>query len=145
MVEQPRRTGKTEMIVETSPANKKRSHRANEGRIQAQCFQWFWNEYPQYRKLLFHIPNENDRSDSNFIQGAIRKSLGVVAGVADLILLVQRGGHGALCIEMKDENGSQKPAQKEWQAIIEAQGFKYVICRSLEQFKITINEYLNTK
>ncbi len=79
------------------------------------------------------------------IQGAIRKSLGVVAGVADLLFLVSRGGYHGLCIEMKDERGTQKPAQKEWQAIIEAQGFKYVICRSLEQFKITITEYLNTK
>lgn len=76
---------------------------------------------------------------------AIRKSLGVVAGVADLILLIQKGGYGALCIEMKDENGSQKPAQKEWQALVEAQGYRYVICRNLEQFQITIQNYLTLK
>lgn len=131
------------MIVETPERPKKRSHSSPEGRIQAECFSWFWNEFPQYRKTLFHVPNENDRADSNIIQGAIRKSLGVVSGVADLILMIKRGGYGALCIEMKDERGKQKPAQIEWQAIIERQGYKYEVCRSLDQFKQIINEYLN--
>ena len=130
------------MIQETPERPRKRSHSSPEGRIQAECFAWFWNEYPQFRKCLFHIPNENDRADSNPIQGAIRKSLGVVSGVSDLILMVQRHGFGALCIEMKDEKGQQKPAQKEWQSIVETQGYKYTICRSLEQFKQIIAEYL---
>lgn len=130
------------MIIETPEQPKKRRHSAPEGKIQAECFAWFWNTYPQFRKCLFHIPNENDRADSNVIQGAIRKSLGVVAGVSDLLFLVARGQFHGLCIEMKDEHGQQKPAQKEWQVIVEAQGYKYVICRSLEQFKQIITEYL---
>lgn len=133
------------MIVETPEQPKRRGHRSNEGKIQAECFAWFWNDYPQYRKLLFHIPNENDRSDSNIIQGAIRKSLGVVAGVSDLILLVPRGLYHGLCIEMKDKKGTQKPAQKEWQTLVEAQGYKYCLCRSLAQFKNVISDYLNLK
>lgn len=133
------------MIVETSEQPKKRGHRSNEGKIQAECFAWFWNEFPQYRKLMFHVPNENDRADSSIIQGAIRKSLGVVAGVSDLILLVPRGTHGALLIEMKDEKGTQKPVQKEWQTLVEAQGYRYEICRSLHQFKELIYDYLKIK
>lgn len=131
------------MIVETPERPGKHRHSSPEGRIQAECFAWFWNTYPQYRKLLFHVPNENDRADSNIIQGAIRKSLGVVSGVADLLLLIPSGRYHGLCIEMKDERGRQKPAQAEWQTIVESQGYKYVICRSLEQFKIIIDEYLN--
>lgn len=130
------------MIVETPERPGKHRHSSPEGRIQAECFAWFWNTYPQYRKLLFHVPNENDRADSNIIQGAIRKSLGVVSGVADLLLLIPSGRYHGLCIEMKDERGRQKPVQAEWQVIVEAQGYKYVICRSLEQFKIIIDEYL---
>lgn len=130
------------MIVETPERPGKHRHSSPEGRIQAECFAWFWNTYPQYRKLLFHVPNENDRADSNIIQGAIRKSLGVVSGVADLLLLVPSGRYHGLCIEMKDEKGRQKPAQAEWQTIVESQGYKYVVCRSLEQFKIIIQEYL---
>ena len=133
------------MIVETPERPKSGKRSSPEGRIQAECFAWFWNEFPQFRKTLFHVPNENEREDSNMIQGAIRKSLGVVAGVADLLFLVARGGYHGLCIEMKDEKGTQKPAQKEWQAVVEEQGFKYVICRSFLQFKKIILEYLNEK
>lgn len=132
-------------IIETPERPNRRRHSSPEGRIQAECFAWFWNSYPRFRKCLFHVPNENDRADANAIQGAIRKSLGVVAGVADLILMVKRGRYGALCIEMKDERGTQKPAQKEWQAIVEREGYKYVICRSLEQFKQIILDYLAEK
>ena len=46
---------------------------------------------------------------------------------------------------MKDEKGIQKPAQKEWQTIVEAQGYKYCLCRSLAQFKNVISDYLNLK
>lgn len=130
------------MIIETPPQVNKRSHRSNEGKIQSSCFIWFNNSFPQYRGLLFHVPNENDRADSNPIQGAIRKSLGVWPGVSDLILLVPRGGHGALLIEMKDERGLQRTAQKEWQRIVEEQNYVYKICRSLDQFKSIITEYL---
>lgn len=132
-------------IIETQNRPKTRSHSSPEGRIQAECFAWFWNEFPQFRKTMFHVPNENDRADANAIQGAIRKSLGVVAGVADLLFLVARGGYHGLCIEMKDEHGTQKPAQKEWQAIIERQKYKYVICRSLDQFKKEVLCYLSEK
>lgn len=131
------------MIIESPPPPSRRSHRSNEGRIQAECFAWFWNTYPNYRKLLFHVPNENDRADSNPIQGAMRKSLGVVAGVSDLILLLNRGGHGALLIEMKDEHGSQNTAQKEWQRLVESQGYKYCLCRNLAQFKEIVIGYLS--
>ena len=79
------------------------------------------------------------------IQGAIRKSLGVVSGVSDLIFLVARGRYHGLCIEMKDEKGQQKPAQKEWQAIVEAQGFRYEICRSFGQFQQIMKSYLAEK
>lgn len=133
------------MIVETPTRPDSRHRSSPEGKIQSECVIWFNNTFHQFRKTLFHVPNENDRSDSNMIQGAIRKSLGVVAGVADLLFLVARGRYHGLCIEMKDEKGTQKPAQKEWQAIVEAQGYMYVICRSLEQFKTTITEYLNMK
>lgn len=129
-------------IIETPPQPNKRGHRSNEGRIQAECFAWFWNEFPQYRRLLFHVPNENDRADSNPIQGAMRKSLGVVAGVSDLILLLNRGGHGALLIEMKDEHGAQNTAQKEWQRLVEAHGYLYRVCRNLEEFKKIVVDYL---
>lgn len=68
--------------------------------------------------------------------------MGVFHGVSDTILLIPRGGFHALLIEYKDEKGRQSEYQKAWQKLVEGQGYKYCICRSLEQFKSIINEYL---
>ena len=32
-------------------------HSWSEDRFQQECFVWFWNAYPQYRGLLFSVPN----------------------------------------------------------------------------------------
>lgn len=114
-----------------------------EGKIQAACYEYFWNNYPQYRGLYFAVPNENSRADSNAITGAIRRSMGVYHGVSDTLMLIPRGAYHGLCIEYKDEKGRQSEHQKKWQKLVESQGFRYEICRSLEQFQIIINEYLS--
>jgi len=44
---------------------------------------------------------------------------------------------------MKTEKGKQSPAQIEFQKRVEAQGYKYVVCRSLDEFMMVINEYLS--
>lgn len=92
-------------------------------------------------KLIFAVPNGGARSK---IEAAIMRGEGVTAGVSDLILLVARGGFNGLCIEMKTESrGSrQSDDQKAWQALVEAQGYKYIVCRSLDQFMSEINNYL---
>lgn len=113
-----------------------------EGKIQASCYLYFWDTFPQYRGLYFAVPNENTRSDSNAITGAIRRSMGVYHGVSDTILLIPRGPYHGLMIEYKDENGRQSEHQIEWQKKVENQGYKYVVCRSLEQFKSIIIDYL---
>lgn len=133
------------MIVETPEQPKKRGHSMPEGRIQAECYQYFWNNYPQYRGLYFAVPNENTRADSNIITGAQRKAMGVYHGVSDTIMLIPRGGYHGLCIEYKDKDGRQSVHQVAWQAQVENQGYMYVVCRSLEQFKSIIQKYLNSK
>lgn len=72
------------------------------------------------------------------------KAEGVTAGVSDLILLVARGGYNALCIEMKRESSSSRlsPAQKEWRELATAAGNKYVVCRSLDDFRQEVDSYL---
>lgn len=130
-------------IIETPENPNKRGRKSNEGKIQAECYQYFWDEYPQYRGLYFAVPNENNRADSNAITGAIRRSMGVYHGVADTLMLIPRGKYHGLCIEYKDQKGRQSEHQKEWQAIVERQNYRYEICRSLEQFKEIINEYLS--
>lgn len=124
--------------------------REEEHNIQAACVRWFNLQWPQYRGLLFAVPNGGARSKAT--AGKL-KAEGVVAGVADLILLVPKcvkanddeGWYNtifALCIEMKTAKGRQSPEQKEWQAKVEEHGYKYAVCRSLEEFINTIENYL---
>lgn len=65
-------------------------------------------------------------------------------GGGDLILLYPSGGFHSLCIEFKTPSKSsrQTPMQKEWQALAEAHGNKYIVCRSLEDFQQVIRAYI---
>ena len=129
-------------ILETPPRPAQRKKGSPEGRIQSECFVYFHNTYPEYRGLYFCVPNENSRADSNSATGAIRRAMGVTAGVSDSLMLIPRGRYICLCIEFKTEKGKQSDIQKSWQAKVESVGAKYVICRSLEQFKELVREYL---
>ena len=114
-----------------------------EHRIQQACVRWFNLQYPHLRGRLFAVPNGGRR---DVVTGAKLKAEGVVAGVADLILLVTNKAFGALLIEMKKPGGIQSAAQRQWQEIVTRGGeYKYVICRSIYDFMREIREYLNAK
>lgn len=110
-----------------------------EHRLQASCVRLFRLRYPQYAKLLFAIPNGGRR---DAITGARLKDEGATAGVSDLIFLKPNRFYGSLCIEMKAKGGRQQDTQKEWQKAVEGAGNKYVVCRSVEEFMKSINDYL---
>ena len=114
-------------------------------RLQAECFKEAWNTFPVTRKLLFHVANELDGPGDNAIRGAIRRSEGIVKGVSDLILLIPRGRYHGLMIEMKTLDGYQRKEQKEWQALVEAQGYRYEVIRTKEAFMALLAEYLAEK
>lgn len=130
-----------ELIAEADARGKQRKHpHEEEHRIQCACVRWFRYSYPTIRNLLFAVPNGGRRDATTAVK---LKAEGVVAGVADLILLIPRGEYGALLIEMKTPKGSQSTAQKEWQKLAEAQGYRYIICRSLDDFMTKVEAYLN--
>jgi hypothetical protein len=99
-------------------------------RLQQMCFMFFWNQYPQYRGLLFRIKNEG----TSRISGAVGKATGIVPGVSDMCLL-RPDGKGPVFLEFKTEKGKQSESQKNWQGIIWVAGYSYQIIRSLDQFK----------
>lgn len=43
---------------------------------------------------------------------------------------------------MKVDKGKQSEAQKEWQELIERDGYKYVVVRSIEDFIKVVTDYL---
>ena len=113
--------------------------RHKESAIQKNCIAWFRLQYRNLAKVIFAVPNGGYR---NSIEAGIMKAEGVTAGVADVILLVPRGGYSSLCIEFKTLKGKQTEHQKEWQRAAEKQGNKYIICRSFDDFRDKVNEYL---
>ncbi|MDD2192656.1 MAG: VRR-NUC domain-containing protein [Bacteroidales bacterium] len=116
------------------------SKKHEEGDIQKGCVEWFRLQYPKLSKLLFAVPNGGKRTAR---QGKMLKYEGMVAGVADLLLLVPKQGYGCLCLELKNGNkGRQQSNQKEWQEDAEKYGNKYVLVRSLDEFIKAVNEYL---
>ena len=121
-----------------------------EHNLQCACVRWFAYQHPELAGLLVAVPNGGARSKAT--AGKL-KAEGVVAGVADLILLVPqwfstwRGDDGCkfagLCIEIKTKNGRQSPEQKTWQQKVWGQGYEYAVCRSLDDFISTVEGYLN--
>lgn len=110
-----------------------------ESHIQCACVRWFRLQYPEYARLLFAVPNGGVR---NAVTGRVLKAEGVVAGVADLLLFVPSNGFHSLCIEMKTKDGRQSAAQKEWQQAVQQQGYKYIVVRSLQDFREQIRDYI---
>lgn len=112
----------------------------DEHSIQVACVKWFRHEYPTLSKRLFAVPNGGRRDATT---GARLKDEGVVAGVADLILLVPCKGFGALLIEMKTAKGRLSDTQKPWRKDLTAKGeYRYVVCRSFDDFRKAVKEYL---
>ena len=124
---------------------KKESHRRKrpyeeEHCIQCACVRWFAYKHPELQGRLFAVPNGGRRDATT---AAKLKAEGVVAGVADLILLKSNRDYGALLIEMKTQKGTQSNSQKKWQLTLCSEDeYKYVVCRSLDDFIREVSDYL---
>lgn len=138
-------------VAGDKPHQRKIQH---EGGLQIACVRWFRLLYPKFSKLLFHPKNEADGAHGKKI--AINAAAGVVPGVPDLILALPSSkllkseyivipiGFFGLGIELKyGKTNNQTDHQKRFQAYWEAAGYKYSLCRSLEDFMEVINEYMN--
>lgn len=136
---------------------------SRESIVQQGAVKWFNLQYPQYRGLLVHIPNEGRRTIKVIngrpvcIGGAKLKAEGLVKGAADLVLFIPNKYFHGLCLETKVElfdysTGKEKktktyqsPEQKEWQALVESQGYRYEVYRNIDEFRKIVLEYLDSK
>jgi len=122
--------------------------------LQVECVQHFRAHYPSLAPLFFAVPNGGKRSRWEAQQ---LRTEGLWAGVADTLLLYPSGEYHGLCIEFKKQEqewhkgkcttirGYQSKEQKEWQAAVEAQGYRYEIIRTKDEFKALLAEYLGQK
>lgn len=135
------------IIPTPPPPQKPRKHGNPEAKLQSDCHTWLWNNHPETRLLYFATFNESSvrylSKKEQEILGAQRNARGLVAGVSDSILLMPCGIYHGLLVEFKTEIGRQSDAQKVWQAKVESVGYKYILIRSLEEFKQKVTEYLN--
>ena len=136
---------------------------SRESIVQQGAVKWFNLQYPQYRGLLVHIPNEGRRTIKVIngrpvcIGGAKLKAEGLVKGAADLVLFVPNKYFHGLCLETKVElfdysTGKEKktktyqsPEQKEWQALVESQGYRYEVYRNIDEFRKIVLGYLDSE
>ncbi len=108
-----------------------------ESKLQINCVRWFKIQFPMH--ILYAVPNG---IYSSKLQGKIAKDEGMLAGVADLVLMYGNDQYHSLYIEMKTAKGVQSESQKIFERRCKIFGFKYVICRSFEEFRAEITEYL---
>ncbi len=109
----------------------------HEDRLQSQCVRWFRLQYPNH--VLFAIPNGGNR---NAVTGAVLKKTGTLAGVADLFLMRAAQGNHGMFIEMKVGKNTLTDTQRKFKDKAHGAGYAYAVCRTLDEFMETINEYL---
>lgn len=108
-----------------------------ESQLQQMCVRYFRYVYPQY--IIYATPNGGTRNPA---EAKRLKAEGVLAGVADLTILLPQGK--SLYIEMKIKGNKQTEHQKDFQQKAEALGHTYAVCYSFEEFKRIVEEQLTT-
>ena len=95
----------------------------------------------QYPKLLWiHCPNGGYRNPR---EAARFKSMGVLPGVADLLIFCPKNVYNGLCIELKVKPNKQSDSQKEFEKRIKEVYWDYHLCYTFEDAKNIIDKYLS--
>jgi hypothetical protein len=102
-----------------------------ESKIQQEIVMWFRNNYclkhHNPRNCIFSIPNESEGKREMMY----KKSIGLFPGASDLIILLPGK---CIFVEVKTEKGKQSEKQIEFEQIVLALGFAYLLVRSLNDF-----------
>ena len=79
---------------------------------------------------VFHVPNGGTR---NMREAVKFKSMGVKAGVPDLILPVARNKYHSLAIELKAGKNKPTEFQLQWHEFLRKEGWYVAVCYSWEE------------
>ncbi|MBD5401832.1 VRR-NUC domain-containing protein [bacterium] len=98
-------------------------------------------EWPGFEALrwLFHTANEG-KVDPR--EAGKRQSMGVLAGVSDLLLLARSGRYSGLCLELKRKPNRLSAEQRAFLDFAAAQGYKAAVAYSVEEAQAVITSYL---
>jgi len=100
-----------------------------EGAIQAKCYQWFVNNFPDLRQLLQSIPNESKRSK---VYASTLKAMGLTPGWPDMAFHF-RGK--TTFLECKIPGGNPSDEQLSVRKALTKQGFDVLTFRDLSSFQ----------
>jgi len=110
--------------------------------MQRNLIRW-WDQHCAYfglpGMLLISIPNGGRRDK---VTACLLKLEGCRAGAPDLLLAVARGKFHSLFIELKTPIGRIRPDQCKMLKHLETQGHLTAVCRSFEDARKVITEYL---
>lgn len=110
-----------------------------EGRLQAECFQWFNNTFPNLRGLLYHVPNGEKRDP---VTANLLKAKGVVAGIPDLVFHYRAKTY-FLEVKKPDGKGALSKEQKFIHKQLDTQRFIIWIFNDFETFKKLIQNIIS--
>ncbi|MBV7534070.1 VRR-NUC domain-containing protein [Chitinophaga sp. sic0106] len=103
-----------------------------ESQLQARCYQWAHNTYPQLRGLLFAVPNGGTR---NVREAMALKATGVVPGIPDMVCLY---GGRPVGFELKADAGRTSKEQEKIHQVWQAAGIEVYLVRDEETFQSLI-------
>ena len=107
-----------------------------EAKLQAECFQWAWNTFPETRLMIFHVPNGGSR---NKLEAFRFQAMGVIAGVPDIVFLWKGK---AYLFEFKSPKGVTKDKQTNWHAKAQHNGFPVKTIKTEEEWQKEITEII---
>ena len=106
--------------------------------IQSKIFEYYHNNFctklNDLPHVIFSVPNGGLRNKREALK---LKSTGLVAGVSDLIIVSDKE---VFFVEVKTSKGKQSDKQKAFEQKVKDLGFRYLIVRSLEDFKTQLIE-----
>jgi len=106
---------------------------ASEKQLQAHCFQWTWNMYPELRRLFFKVNNDGEK---NIVAAVQDRGLGIVRGIPDLVFMVP-----AMGIELKMPGKKQTEDQIKVEVKWKSRQIPYYLVFTVEQYQeIVIRE-----
>ena len=106
-----------------------------ESTLQTACVRWFRYQYPNL--IIYAVPNGGSR---NVREAQRLKAEGVLAGVADLVVLLPQGK--SLYIEMKVKGNRQTDNQKEFQKKAIELIHTNSVCYTFEEFQQVIENQI---
>lgn len=109
-----------------------------EDKLQRQVMQYIGMQYP--KAIITHPANEGKRS--KFEQYKL-KTLGVTAGIPDLLIFTPNKKYNGLAIELKSGYNKPRPTQKQWLEDLKTCNWFTIWLNNFDDCKLVIDSYFN--